>query len=332
MRKTGSSPLVRRARALIAFSVGGLLPAAATAETTAALPACQLTHTLSPQVAVTGEVYYLNSETSLRGLYKVELAPTFSGEAAAPTLPHGNLIVSYHWTQEQVQQYRMDLHNPLYKPTAGVQPSFDVIFDIGGATHVAHFYAPASEWLPVSGWTGGNSLPQVASDVSVTFKPLDEQKPGTTFTYGAAGAREAFTIAPQVFGALVDYASKGECKPANQYVPTYDDSLFYDDPYGDCFITTATCGAVGLSDDCWELSTLRRFRDGWLAGQDGGAEDIARYYREAPAVAARLKRDRKALLRLYWTRIVPSALAASIGANRLARQIYTRMMGELGVA
>lgn len=97
-----------------------------------------------------------------------------------------------------------------------------------------------------------------------------------------------------------------------------------------CFLTTAACDGIGLADDCWELRTLRAFRDGWLRRQPGGVEDITSYYDQAPAIAARLRGDRRALVRLYWTRIVPSALAARIGAKRTARRLYTRMMRELG--
>ena len=95
------------------------------------------------------------------------------------------------------------------------------------------------------------------------------------------------------------------------------------------FLTTATCEAVGLADDCWELRTLRKFRDDWLADQQGGMDDIKAYYAKAPAIAERLKQDPQALLRLYWTRIVPSAVAAQVGANRLACAIYSKGMREL---
>ena len=42
-----------------------------------------------------------------------------------------------------------------------------------------------------------------------------------------------------------------------------------------CFITTACCDVLGLDDDCFELRTLRRYRDDVLAKQPGGAALIA---------------------------------------------------------
>ncbi len=99
-----------------------------------------------------------------------------------------------------------------------------------------------------------------------------------------------------------------------------------------CFLTSACCSVIGLDDRCWELQTLRRFRDGWLSSFEAGRADIARYYREAPAVAHRLVRSaagRKQLLGLYWRYIVPSALLAKAGANRMAHRLYRRMMLDL---
>jgi hypothetical protein len=106
----------------------------------------------------------------------------------------------------------------------------------------------------------------------------------------------------------------------------------YLDAMEDCFLTSACCAVIGLDDRCWELETLRRFRDGWLSSFAAGRADIARYYREAPAVAQRLVSSatgRRQLLALYWRYIVPSALLAKAGANRLAYRLYRRMMLDL---
>ena len=37
-----------------------------------------------------------------------------------------------------------------------------------------------------------------------------------------------------------------------------------------CFITTAVCEFQGKADDCYELTTFRKFRDDWLAKAPGG--------------------------------------------------------------
>ena len=99
-----------------------------------------------------------------------------------------------------------------------------------------------------------------------------------------------------------------------------------------CFLTTACVDFAGLPDDCFELSSLRRFRDEILTHMPHGADDIALYYRVAPAIVERIgaspQRSRE-LARLYVLYILPSALAAWLGWASLARRIYTRMMRNL---
>lgn len=51
-----------------------------------------------------------------------------------------------------------------------------------------------------------------------------------------------------------------------------------------CFITTACVEARGLDDDCYELYTLRQFRDTYLKDKAGGKSEIAEYYRTAPQI------------------------------------------------
>lgn len=100
----------------------------------------------------------------------------------------------------------------------------------------------------------------------------------------------------------------------------------------DCFLTSACCAVIGLNDRRWELETLRKFRDGWLSSFAEGRADIARYYREAPAVAQLLVSSpagRRRLLGLYWRYIIPSALLVKAGANRMAHRLYRKMMVDL---
>lgn len=329
MSSSKTTAFAKRARALLAVA-SGLVPAAAVGAdgTDGAKPGCMISHTVTQNAVVDGEIYRLNSETDYRAVYRIQLIP--KAAAGGQDASKATLAIWYHWTPGATRQYQMALRNPFYKEGESIAPGREIFFDIGGAKHIAVYPSPNVEWLTVSGWEGGNGLPSAEADPTVMFRNTTVDTPNITFTYPIADAKQAFGVAPQVFNALVDYANKGECTVNHQFGG--DPYGSYDDLDWDCFLTTATCEVVGLEDDCWELTTLRRFRDGWLAWQEGGVEDIARYYRDAPAIARALGSDRQAALRLYWTRIVPSALAAQLGANKLARRIYTRMMGELGVA
>jgi hypothetical protein len=102
-------------------------------------------------------------------------------------------------------------------------------------------------------------------------------------------------------------------------------------PQQSCFLTTACCDVLGLGDDCFELRTLRRYRDDVLAKTREGRAAIAAYYRIAPAVVARLEQRRAGprLLSVYARFVLPSAIAARLGLNRLAFRLYRRMMQDL---
>lgn len=55
-------------------------------------------------------------------------------------------------------------------------------------------------------------------------------------------------------------------------------------PKKGCYLTTACVEAMLLSDDCYELQTLRRFRDSYIAQKPNGLAMIGRYYETAPNI------------------------------------------------
>lgn len=55
-----------------------------------------------------------------------------------------------------------------------------------------------------------------------------------------------------------------------------------------CYLTTAVCNYQGKSDDCYELTLLRKFRDSWLKEQSYGADDIKLYYETAPQIVEKI--------------------------------------------
>ncbi len=91
--------------------------------------------------------------------------------------------------------------------------------------------------------------------------------------------------------------------------------------------------AAWLADDCFELRELRRYRDEVLAKQPGGAQEIARYYAQAPHIIAQLRTIPRTyprtLLSVYARFILPAAIAARLGLNALAYRLYVRMLDEL---
>ena len=98
-----------------------------------------------------------------------------------------------------------------------------------------------------------------------------------------------------------------------------------------CFITTACCEVVGLADDCFELATLRRFRDRVLVRTGEGRRDIRLYYALAPSVLDEMRRrgETRRLLHLYFSHILPCAIGAKLGLVALPRRHYRDMMQRL---
>ncbi len=129
---------------------------------------------------------------------------------------------------------------------------------------------------------------------------------------------------------LKGYFDRGECTiPEPEYDPYYDEDEYYG--YG-CFLTTASVGAVGLADDCWELRTLRGFRDGFLSSFEAGRALVEDYYVRAPRIVDRIsaRDDSRAIwLKTYFGGILPSAIAARLGWNGVALRLYRRMTERL---
>lgn len=56
-----------------------------------------------------------------------------------------------------------------------------------------------------------------------------------------------------------------------------------------CYLTTACVEVINLPDDCHELETLRKFRDGFVSETDDGKELIRQYYEIAPKIINTIK-------------------------------------------
>ena len=93
-----------------------------------------------------------------------------------------------------------------------------------------------------------------------------------------------------------------------------------------CYLTTACTKAMGLSDDCYELETLRRYRDTYLKSAPGGQCDICEYYEIAPQIVRKINEKPNSLTiwqRVYEELIVPCVKLIETGKNEEAREQYT---------
>ena len=99
-----------------------------------------------------------------------------------------------------------------------------------------------------------------------------------------------------------------------------------------CFLTSACVEAKGLSDDCHELTTLRRFRDGYMRSIPEGAADICEYYHTAPLIVEKIRQlpdAAEVFEKLYHELVVPCVALIESGKNEEAYasyRSYTKML------
>ncbi len=94
-----------------------------------------------------------------------------------------------------------------------------------------------------------------------------------------------------------------------------------------CFLTTAACQYKGLPDDCYELETLRHFRDHFLLASQDGATMVEHYYAVAPLIASQLVSH--ADLEQVWEVICGCVAAIESGCHEDATRSYHGMVQAL---
>jgi hypothetical protein len=99
-----------------------------------------------------------------------------------------------------------------------------------------------------------------------------------------------------------------------------------------CYLSTAIMLALGKPDDCTELMMLRRFRDTYMALTPQRREEVAHYYRTAPALVARINNrlDSERIYEdIYRMHLVRALSALRAGQLLLAHHIYRTMADEI---
>lgn len=129
--------------------------------------------------------------------------------------------------------------------------------------------------------------------------------------------------------------------PANKRLTVDGSNVLMRDPWSksntwkkssDCFITTAVFCSFGKSDDCYELTKFRAFRDGWLRQQSDGESLIARYYQTAPSIVKHINRlpNAKEIYRGIWDKYLQPCLNYLETAKyQRCKQIYVQMVESL---
>ena len=142
---------------------------------------------------------------------------------------------------------------------------------------------------------------------------------------GARGGPSEDVLPEHRFLALSLRRGEGAKKPASSGGGSCEDYR----QLRRCFLTTAVCEYLGKADDCEELTTLRAYRDNWLAKQPGGRELIEEYYAIAPGIVHAMKESARygeiceELLARY---IRPCLALIAKGKNEECKQLYMEMV------
>lgn len=178
--------------------------------------------------------------------------------------------------------------------------------------------------------------PRNADECGMVFDQVANTVMDTAPGVDSAVALVNFMMATNADNILRDLCNKGAYLQAFELGNNYIEGERHHAPPprknpGQCFLTTACCGLIGLDDDCFELRALRAFRDDVLRDAPGGRRDIALYYVAAPAILAAMRaagRERE-LLRYYASHILPCAVMARMGLKTATRLLYRDLMRRL---
>lgn len=99
-----------------------------------------------------------------------------------------------------------------------------------------------------------------------------------------------------------------------------------------CYITTAVCESFGKSDDCYELTLLRDYRDKYLMAVPDGARMIHEYYDVAPSIVKHINQKDVSgeIYRSIWdTYIFPCISMIERGEMEECRELYQQMVLDL---
>lgn len=101
------------------------------------------------------------------------------------------------------------------------------------------------------------------------------------------------------------------------------------EPGGGCYLTTAMCDILGKADDCYELETLRGFREQYLRKTEEGKSLLKEYDEISVPIASRLMEadDRIQIANEMLTQYINEAIAMiNRGENEDAVEKYRSMV------
>lgn len=172
-------------------------------------------------------------------------------------------------------------------------------------------------------------LDSVSKKVKVDAKMMELNMQLAVFTYPAILHYKGSSSAP--LAECISKEWKKQFPKSNVSMAEFDtiESGFH---RKFCYITTAVCLSTGGGDDCYELSLLRNYRDGYLASLEKGSEMIRRYYDVAPSIVKHIDEQEdsgRIYDDIYKEWISPCIRMIEEGRNEECCQTYEQMVETL---
>ena len=99
-----------------------------------------------------------------------------------------------------------------------------------------------------------------------------------------------------------------------------------------CYITTAVCGHQNKPDNCYELTTLRKYRDEYLMNTEEGQEIVEEYYNIAPGLVMMINMQNNAsdiYQHIYEEYLKPCIKYIEEEKNEACCDLYMQMVRSL---
>lgn len=148
-------------------------------------------------------------------------------------------------------------------------------------------------------------------------------RPGKIYNTKAEAIEAARKMAWRADEGVTLHGKKGKITKGKRYGKNPDDE--------NCFITTACVRHFKLQDNCYQLSTLRKFRDTYLKNCDDGNVLIKQYYSVAPQLVTHLNQhpNKNKLFKNIFQQINFACALIEEKRNEEAKKLYVNIVSQL---
>jgi hypothetical protein len=250
--------------------------------------------TVTLQIRSNGIIYRIPASLSPYGVPRLPVITTqlqtqaYSLASPGEPQPDVGVTCDFDATQSTIVTWQV------YQSTGWTDMNFAFLYQNG--TKYSSFPGPGYHTFQpkTATWTYKNadgtsgSTTKTVGDVTFTtpnyLSDVSSQTAALTLQFVSGNTCDAITIG-KIRLKIDNSAIGGGVKYSGECVCVLEDQT---DSF--CYITTAVCQSSNLPDDCFELETLRSFRDSFMVETSERIELLNEYYRRAPLIVSNINR------------------------------------------